>query len=261
MAYLRSVLKALLFVPLCALAYVLLVGCDALKLGQKRKNVLIHVLYAYCMRLIGLEVKLYGSLVPGPALIVANHCSYNDVLLIASLGDIHFTPKSDVKAWPLIGPLVARFNVLFVDRAPGKTREMKERIFSLLQRGGRICVFPEATTGDGRTLLTFKSALFSLAEDWPGDTPLSVQPLTVIYRRVNGKPIAEKHWPIVAWHGDVGFVKHLLMFFTLRRVEAEVIAHQPIVMEKGETRKQLCARAEALVASVYPQMGDAHEAG
>lgn len=257
MSYLRSALRALCFVPMCVLAYILLVAADTLRIGQARKNMLIHVLYAACMRVIGLRATLKGELTPGPALIVANHCSYNDVLVIASLGDIFFTPKSDVRGWPLIGPLVARFNVLFVDRKPGSTKQNQQTIFAHLKSGGRICVFPEATTGDGRRLLPFKSSLFSLAEQWDGEQPLPVQPITVIYRRVDGKMPDETTWPKIAWYGDIDIVRHLLSFFTMKRVEAEAIAHPPITLLPGESRKELCARAEAIIAQAYPYGGEA----
>lgn len=252
MRYLRSAVRMLCFIPMCLLAYILLVAADTLRIGRKRKNLLIYVLYAACMRVIGLRATLKGELVPGPALIVANHCSYNDVLVIASLGDIFFTPKSDVRGWPLIGPLVARFNVLFVDRKPGSTKQNQQNIFAHLKTGGRICVFPEATTGDGRKLLPFKSSLFSLAEQWDGAEPLPVQPVTVVYRWVDGKRPDEKTWPKIAWYGEIDIVRHLLMFFSLRLVEAEAIAHPPITLLPGESRKELCARAEAIVAAAYP---------
>lgn len=252
MGYIRACLRVLCFLPLCVVAYLLLLGADTLGIGRERKNKIIRRLYAACMRVIGLSVTQRGEMVPGPALIVANHCSYNDVLLIASMDDIFFTPKSEVKSWPLIGPLVARFNVLFVDRKPGKTAEMKKNIIALLESGGRICVFPEATTGDGRRLLPFKSSLFALAEDWQAATPLPVQPMTVIYRRVNGQPIDDRFWPKVAWYGSTSIVRHLFGFFALRHVEAEVIAHPPITLLPGESRKQLCDRAAAIIASAYP---------
>jgi lyso-ornithine lipid O-acyltransferase len=253
MSYLRILFKTPLFILMSISAYLVLLACDLLQVGRRRKTNAIKWLYGFCMWLLGIRVTLRGTLANGPSLVVANHCSYIDVLLLSCLGELFFTPKSEVKSWPLIGPLIARFNVLFVNRAPGRTKEIQQSLFTLLKSGGRICVFPEATTSDGRRMLPFKSSLFSLAEQWDGAKPLPVQPVTIIYRRVDGKPIDDISWPKVAWYGDIDIVRHLLGFYTHRSVEAEVVVHPPLQLEPGENRKQLCVRAEAAVASALPQ--------
>lgn len=253
MTYLRVILKTPVFILMSIAAYLVLLTCDLLKVGRRRKTHAIKWLYGFCMWLMGIRVTLRGTLVEGPSLVVANHCSHIDVLLLSCLGELFFTPKSEVQGWPLIGPLIARFNVLFVNRAPGRTKEIQQSLFVLLKSGGRICVFPEATTSDGRKMLPFKSSLFSLAEQWDGENPLPVQPVTIAYRRVNGQPINDETWPKVAWYGDIDIIRHLLGFFALRSVEAEVIVHPPMALAPGESRKQLCARAEAAVASGLAQ--------
>lgn len=260
MGHIRAIVKMLAFIPLCLLSYLLLAGCDLLRLPPTAKYHTVRLLYWMCMALLGLRVRLKGELAPGPALIVANHCSYTDVLAIASLGNIFFTPKSEVRDWPLVGPVVGRFQVLFVDRKPGQTRRTQQMIFAHLRKGGRICVFPEATTSDGRRLLPFKSSLFSLAEQWEGPQPLTVQPVTVVYRSVNGRPMNDEVWPKVAWYGDIDIVRHLLLMFSLRRVEVEALAHPPITLQEGETRKELCRRAEAIIVESYPYGKEANGA-
>lgn len=252
MSYLLIAFKTPVFLLMLVCWYLVLLTCDLLRLGQRRKTEAIRWLYGFCLWLMGIRVTLRGTLAEGPSLVVANHCGYIDVLLLARLGELFFTPKSDVRGWPFVGALIARFNVRFVDRSPGRTKKMQRSLFTLLKSGGRICVFPEATTGDGRKMLPFKSSLFSLAEQWEGERPLPVQPVTIAYRRVNGLPINDETWPKVAWYGEIDIVRHLLGFFALRSVEAEVIAHPPLALEPGESRKRLCARAEAAVASGLP---------
>lgn len=255
MPFFRMLYKTPLFILMAIGAYFVLVACDVMKVGRAKKTANIKWLYGSCMALLGIRAVMKGELVKGPALVVANHCSYIDVLLLSRLGELFFTPKIEVASWPLIGPLVARFNVLFVDRRPGRSKEVQQSLFGMLRSGGRLCVFPEATTNDGRKMLPFKSSLFSLAEQWDGESPLLVQPVTVIYRAVNGKPMDNENWPKVAWYGDIDIVRHLLGFFSLRRIEAELVVHPPMQLEAGEGRKALCARAEAVVASVLPQEG------
>ncbi len=252
MPLLRALYKTPLFILLGLLAYMVLVYCDLRHFERSRKTRSIDWLYAACMSLLGIRCSFKGELVSGPSLVVANHCSYVDVLLLSTLGEVFFTPKIEVRSWPLIGPLVSRFNVLYVDRKPGRTKEMQQNLMDLIGSGGRICVFPEATTNDGRSMLPFKSSLFSLAEQWKtGGHPLPVQPVTVTYLRVNGEPMNDKNWPKIAWYGDIDILRHLLGLFSLKSVEAEMIIHPPIALEAGESRKELCARAETIVKSAF----------
>lgn len=252
MRMLRVIYKTPFFILLAILAYAVLVYCDFRKFDRARKTRSIDWLYGSCMKLLGISCTFKGKLVPGPSLVVANHCSYLDVLLLSTMGEVFFTPKVEVRTWPLIGPLVSRFNVLYVDRKPGRTKEIQQSLMDLIRSGGRICVFPEATTNDGRTMLPFKSSLFSLAEQWKeGSTALPVQPVTVSYKRVNAEPMSDANWPRVAWYGDIDILRHLLGLFTLRSIEAELTIHPPIALLPGESRKELCARAEAIVKAGF----------
>ncbi len=251
MPIIRILYKTPLFILLAVLAYTVLCWCDLRGYNRARKSRSIDWLYMTCMKLLGIRCTFKGELAPGPSLVVANHCSYIDVLLLSRMGEMFFTPKSEVRGWPLIGPLISRFNVLYVDRKPGRTKEIQTNLMGLIDSGGRICVFPEATTNDGRAMLPFKSSLFSIAEQWTGGHPLPVQPITVNYLRVNGQPMNAQNWPKVAWYGEIDILRHLLGLFSLRSVEAELTIHPPIQLQEGETRKALCQRAQAAVLSAY----------
>lgn len=193
------------------------------------------------------------ELVDGPALIVSNHCSYIDIALLGALGAMRFTPKSDVRNWPVLGTIPVAFDVIFVDRRPGTAKKSQRDMHDVLEAGERLCVFPEGTTNNGRELMPFKPTLFHLAETWQGETPLKVQPVTIRYLRVNGKPldVAEHDalWDKVAWYGASGFIPHLWELARQRRIEACLHCHPPITLAEGEGRKQLAERSREAVAS------------
>ncbi len=251
MGAVRLLYKVPTFVVSAALSYVVLGIMDILRLKAMKRPVKRGV-YKLCLLICGIKVRAHGELRPGPSLLVSNHCSYLDVIMLGSCGEMCFTPKSDVKGWPFFGPLVSRYDVAYVDRKPGKTKAMQQVLQDTLHGGARICVFPEATTNDGRAMLPFKSSLFSLAEQWQGAEPLSVQPVTIVYHHVNGKPMDDESWPKVAWYGEIGIVPHLMQMMSLRSIEADVHFHPPIRMEEGEGRKMLSERSEAIVGSLFP---------
>jgi len=201
-------------------------------------------------RAFALRLKVEGTPVKGPALMVANHQSYLDVCAIwANAGDVCFTPKSEVRSWPVVGYLAAKFDVMFVNRSPGKAKEAKEALAGVFREKRILCVFPEATTSDGRHMKPFRSSLFSIAEDWPGPQPLPVQPVSVVYETANGKPLDDLTWPTVAWYGDATFFGHMRTFFQHQIVEGRLVFHPPTHLLEGETRKELAKRCEAMVRS------------
>lgn len=100
----------------------------------------------------------------GPALLVANHVSWLDILVMNAAHPARFVSKSDVKHWPVLGALITGAGTLYIERESRRdamrvVHHMAER----LQAQDTLAVFPEGTTGDGRTLLPFHANLFQAA--------------------------------------------------------------------------------------------------
>ena len=86
-----------------------------------------------------------GPFKPSP-LILSNHISFVDVLVIGSIIPTTFVAKSDVEKWPVIGHFVKWAGIIFLNR-----QSMVERYKSLFRIKRRlnstsVCIFPEATT-------------------------------------------------------------------------------------------------------------------
>jgi 1-acyl-sn-glycerol-3-phosphate acyltransferase len=100
----------------------------------------------------------------GPALLVANHVSWLDILVMNAAHPARFVSKADVKHWPVLGSLITGAGTLYIERESRRdamrvVHHMAER----LQAQDTLAVFPEGTTGDGRTLLPFHANLFQAA--------------------------------------------------------------------------------------------------
>jgi 1-acyl-sn-glycerol-3-phosphate acyltransferase len=115
----------------------------------------------------------------GAKLVVANHVSWLDIASIhAVMPEAHFVSKADVKAWPLIGKLVAGAGTLFIEREKKRDAlRVVHQMAQALQAGDTVAVFPEGTTGDGRTLLPFHANLLQAAVA----TATPVQPVLLRY--------------------------------------------------------------------------------
>ncbi len=103
------------------------------------------------------------ALAPG-RMLVANHVSWLDIFVINAHSPCGFVAKAEIARWPLIGTLVARTGTLFIER--GRRRAVHQAIEHIglrLEAGGRVAVFPEGTTSDGRRLLPFHANLIEAA--------------------------------------------------------------------------------------------------
>lgn len=100
----------------------------------------------------------------GPVLLVANHISWLDILVMHAARHCRFVSKADVRHWPLIGPLATGAGTLYIERESRRdamrvVHHMAER----LQAGDILAVFPEGTTSDGVDLLPFHANLIQAA--------------------------------------------------------------------------------------------------
>jgi 1-acyl-sn-glycerol-3-phosphate acyltransferase len=100
----------------------------------------------------------------GPALMVANHISWLDILVIHASRYCRFVSKSDIRDWPLVGTLATGAGTLYIERTQRKDAlRMVKDMAQAMKDGDVVAVFPEGTTSDGRDLLPFHANLIQAA--------------------------------------------------------------------------------------------------
>jgi 1-acyl-sn-glycerol-3-phosphate acyltransferase len=130
------------------------------------------------LAVLGVELEVEGELRDGPALIVANHVSWLDILAITALRPSMFVCKAEIAAWPALGWLLARAGTIFLRRGSAVAASEAARVAARRLRAGiSVAAFPEGTSTDGRTVLPFHAALFQAAVD----AGCAVQPLALRY--------------------------------------------------------------------------------
>ena len=134
---------------------------------------------ARLLRVLGIELRHSGVPRPGATLLVANHVSWLDIAAIHAVAPhARFVAKADVLAWPLLGWLIRGAGTLFIERERKRDAlRVLHQVADALRAGDSVVVFPEGTTGDGRTLLPFHGNLLQAAI--ASGTP--VQPLALRY--------------------------------------------------------------------------------
>jgi len=155
------------------------------------------------------ESSVTGRL-PAAGLVVCNHLSYLDILLIAAQGPVVFVAKSDVVKWPLIGSLLVSAGTILADRGrPLTARRTGHEIRRVLDAGLPVILFPEGTSSDGAQVLPFKPTLLQAALD--ANAPIT--PAAVSYHAEGADPATA-----VCYWGDATFFPHLIRLARLRKI-------------------------------------------
>ena len=138
-------------------------------------------------RALGVRLRVIGAPRSGPSLVVANHVSFLDILVLSGSAPMRMVAKSEVRHWPLIGGLARRCGVLFLDRSTlRRLPATVDGMTAVLRSGYRVQVFPEATTRCGGAMDVFKRAAFQSALD----AAVVVSPVAVGYGDADGRSTA-----------------------------------------------------------------------
>ncbi len=116
------------------------------------------------LRIMGIGLQVHGLAQAGPVLLVSNHISWLDIVVLLAARHCRFVAKSELKAWPLIGQLTTAAGTLYIERTSSRDAlRVVHRMAEHLQAGDVIAVFPEGTTGDGVEVLPFHANLLQAA--------------------------------------------------------------------------------------------------
>jgi 1-acyl-sn-glycerol-3-phosphate acyltransferase len=140
----------------------------------------------------GMRVRLLGIPLKSHVLLVANHMSWLDIMLIAGASGAAFVSKDDVARWPVIGWLASLNNTVFIARAErNAVRGQADALRAALASGQPVALFPEGTTDGGVDVLPFRASL--LASLFPPLPGVKVQPVALDYGPAG---------PEIAWVGE-----------------------------------------------------------
>ncbi len=193
-------------------------------------------------RAMRIKVRIHGTL-PAEAerlFLVANHCSYLDIAVLASVLTLSFVSKHDVARWPGIGLLARMIGTIFVNRAkPLSSRALVDSVVRSLERGARVLVFPEGTSTSGQGMLPFKTGLFEA----PARAGAVIQPLLIRYSALNRRPLTPETRDLICWYDGTAFGEHAWRLLAAGPIEADVFFCRPV--PPSASRKSLAASARS----------------
>jgi 1-acyl-sn-glycerol-3-phosphate acyltransferase len=181
-----------------------------------------------------LRVRVTGSLPAPPFVVVANHVSYIDPILIASLTPCTAIAKQEIGGWPVLGGRARELGVLLVDRQrPESGARVLRCALRALRHGVPVLNFPEGSTTRGERVLPFRKGIFGVARI----AGVPVVPAAITYDAQE-----------LCWAGDDTFLPHFLRFSSRRASGAAITLGPPLGDHGGAA--ELAERARAVIVDL-----------
>lgn len=169
----------------------------------------------YLLPHIGISMRVTGTPPDFPCLLMGNHRSYLDPILL--LCDTIACPvsKAEVAAWPVIGYGAKVSGVIFLKRENNSSRKLTLMgIADRLAEGYSVILFPEGTTHADPQCRPFNRGGFKLA----ARESVAVLPVAIEFGSKEDY-----------WIGNDAFLPHFFRRFSEKNIQVRVHYGQPLV--------------------------------
>jgi 1-acyl-sn-glycerol-3-phosphate acyltransferase len=184
---------------------------------------------------MGLRVRVEGEPVGRHTLIIANHTSWLDIVVVGGFVGSAFVSK-DQLGHGLLHWLADQNGTVYVKRTHVRgAKDQAAAVARALEGDKPVTVFPEGTTGPGTELLPFRSTLLEAANFAAKD--VEIRPVAIDY----GAAI-----DAVAWFDESGAANVLRVLG--RKGAMPVVVHALPMLDRSADRKTLAAQARERIA-------------
>jgi 1-acyl-sn-glycerol-3-phosphate acyltransferase len=219
------------------------------RLTPPQTELLVREWSRQMLRIMGVDLVVRGEPpASGPLLVVANHMSWLDILVMNAAKPARFVSKSDAKHWPLLGSLITGAGTLYIER--GSRRDAMRMVHHMAERLRErdiLAIFPEGTTGDGRALLPFHANLFQAAIS--ANAPI----LPVALRFIDTRTGAPHDAPVFV--GDATLISSIWATLCADGVQVRVRYGEPQMPQGRDRRTWARDMQEEVARLLEPETG------
>ncbi|MGO8934510.1 MAG: lysophospholipid acyltransferase family protein [Terracidiphilus sp.] len=179
---------------------------------------------------------------PACGLVISNHLSYLDIIIISATMPCFFVAKMEIDGWPFFGKAARSGGTIFLDRSSlASAMTVAEQMTERLKLPVPVLLFPEGTSTDGAQVLRFHSRLIDPATS----TGAPITAAAIRYVIEGG--VEERE---LCWYGDEEFIRHLWKVLgvtgfsaQLRFGEPQIYSHRRVAAD--QTHAEITAWREA----------------
>jgi len=180
----------------------------------RRGSWALHRVSATVLAALGVRTQVTGRPRSGAALVVGNHVSWLDVLVLSAGTPMLQVAKSEIRDWPIISGIGRRTGTIFLDRFRLRgLPDVVDQVARALRQGHKVQGFPEATTRCGGAIGEFHRCLFQAAID----AAVAVAPVTLQYLDSEGRRTTAP-----AFLGDETLIDSVRRVLALRGLQVRV---------------------------------------
>lgn len=192
-------------------------------------------------RIAGVRVQVDGQPLRRDALLLANHISWIDILVLAGATGTTFVAKAELAQSTLVGWLASLNETIFVQReARLAIGGQVDSVRQALATRRPVTLFPEGTTGPGSRLLPFKTAMLQVLD--PAPHGIQVQPVVLDY----GPATSD-----IAWIGEEGGLDNALRVLARpENIALRITFLGPFAPDPSLTRKCIAAEVRRRMEAV-----------
>ena len=216
----------------------------SIRVGERYLDEFMQHMWACAMcRIFGLRVRVSGLVQPAPALIVANHISWLDIVALYNAAATGFVSKAEVADYPLVGFLARMSSTVFHERGKhDSSSNVTEAMIERLNAGQRVAIFPEGGIKPGDRVKVFHARLFRAAVE----AACPVQPVMIRYIRDGRRD------PDMTFMANESFAGNIFRLLGRPSCEAD-IRFLEAMQAQGRARRELAEAAQAAVSAVFEE--------
>lgn len=216
-------------------------------LPQKIWAVVIKYCATAILRSMGIAagevIDTTGCYIQSNTMIIANHISWTDTLVLYTVRWVSFVARAEIKKWMLLSPLIKSVGTIFIDRSKKSELINVNKILSdKLKCGATIGIFPEGKTSDGNQVMPFKPALIEAAIS----ANSMIEPLVLIYYKKDGSLANE-----VSYAGETTFGQALFRALSISGIYVKIVILPKIKACDFNSREEISQYLFTQINNVY----------
>jgi 1-acyl-sn-glycerol-3-phosphate acyltransferase len=202
-----------------------------------RLTVVLRFILNIKVTVVGEEGHLQGS----GYVIISNHLSYLDGIVLGSIFPVVFTTEGKFKNWPLIGQWSVLIGTIFINRE--RKNEVRLLVLEMIRKlkQTNILLFPEGDSTNGERMLPFQTVALAA----PLRNRSIIVPVTLVYTDIDDEPVSKANRDLIYWYDDMDYLPHFWKLLSLGGIEA-IVTIQPNIEcfryeDNSAGRKKLAA--------------------